>query len=277
MPKISCLPVSLFPELVSGKMSIADWTNIAHAAGLDAYDISSMFLREHTTVYIKRIRRELSGSPIPPLMMACYPDFTHPDPDERRRQLAWLVSDMASAQALGFRYLRITAGQNHPGLMFEDALAHVSEYFLGAQEYAKEFGVTLLFENHAKPGAWDLADFSFDPKAFLAIAASIKGSQVGINFDTANAVACGENAAGLYRRVSGQVVTIHLNDTRTVGALTPCALGEGLVDFSGFFAALRETGFDGWLCIEEASGRGTAGIQPAVDFVKSCLREAGMH
>jgi sugar phosphate isomerase/epimerase len=34
------------------------------------------------------------------------------------------------------------------------------------------------------------------------------------------------------------------------------------------FGILREAGFDGWICMEEASFKGAAGVKAAADFVK---------
>ena len=43
--KLSCLPVSLFPEIISGRMSVAEWAKLATEVGLDGLDLSVLFLR----------------------------------------------------------------------------------------------------------------------------------------------------------------------------------------------------------------------------------------
>lgn len=39
------------------------------------------------------------------------------------------------------------------------------------------------------------------------------------------------------------------------------------------FQYLKANGFDGWLCIEEASGRGFAGVRDAYEYVKTLWDE----
>jgi len=271
MNKISCLPVSLFDKIITGEYSLADWANIAENAGLDAFDISSMFLREHTPVYISKVCEELDRAVLPPFMMTTYPDFTNPCSLERERQLDYLVFDVAMASALGFRYVRVTAGQNHSNINFAQTVDYVLDCFKRASKRADDYGVKLVFENHAKPSAWDVVDFSFNPIAFYAIAANLDDTGVRINFDTANATACGEDVCEMYKKVADKVETIHINDTQTIGFLTSCALGEGLVDFEKFFSTVKECGYDGWFSIEEASNRGVVGIKKAVDFLRGFL------
>ena len=46
--KISCLPVSIFGDVCSGKMDIVDWAREAKSMGYDGIDISIMFLENRT-------------------------------------------------------------------------------------------------------------------------------------------------------------------------------------------------------------------------------------
>ena len=52
------------------------------------------------------------------------------------------------------------------------------------------------------------------------------------------------------------------------------ALGTGLVPFDKLFAYLKETAFDGWICMEENSRMGEAGVRQAAAFVRSTWRAA---
>jgi sugar phosphate isomerase/epimerase len=45
-------------------------------------------------------------------------------------------------------------------------------------------------------------------------------------------------------------------------------LGTGLTPFIDIFATLKRAGFDGWICIEEASRTGPVGFERAVSFVR---------
>jgi sugar phosphate isomerase/epimerase len=178
---------------------------------------------------------------------------------------------MALVSDLGFQYLRITAGQNHPGLTIDEGAKRCTDCFATVTETAAKYGVKLVFENHSKPGAWPLVDFSFNPEAFLAVVERTRDLPIGINFDTANAVACGADARALLETVVAKVWTVHLNDTATVGKWTPIGIGKGLVDYDSLFEVLRRNRFDGWVCIEEASGNGWQGIDEAIAFARKYL------
>lgn len=271
--KLSILPCSLFGEIIGGEMSIAQWARLAQDCGADGYDVSTLFWRSHTPSYIDAVRAELDALDvrIPPNMVCCYPDFTNPDPLERERQMEYLRRDIALASAFGFRYMRITAGMAHPGIDFEATCQLVAEQFAQAAEVAARFGIKLVFENHAQPGAWPLIDFSFDPNAFLRICERMQGSGVGVNFDTANALACGRKPAELLKQVIRQVETIHLSDISCAEPMTAALLGTGLVDFDSVFALLNESPFDGWVSIEECSGMGAEGIRKAIDFARKYI------
>jgi sugar phosphate isomerase/epimerase len=268
--KLSILPVSLFREIIDGPMTIAEWAKAVQDLGVDGYDISSMFFKNHTAGYIEQIQDELAARriTIEPTMVCCYPDFTNPDPVERERQIDYLNRDIALFSKFGFRFIRITAGQNHPGLKLDEAADHAAECFKRAADTADRYGIRLVFENHTKPAAWRLIDFSFRQEAFLAVYDRIRDINVGINFDTANAVCCGADPAKLLEQVIDKVWTIHLNETKTTGTWTPALLGTGIVDYDSIFDVLKKHNFDSWICIEEASGLGMQGIRDSIAFAR---------
>lgn len=268
--KLSILPVSLFGEILDGKMSIAQWARLAQDSGADGYDVSTMFWKNHTATYIDAIQRDFAaqGVSIRPNMVCCYPDFTNPDRLERERQMEYLRRDIALASTFGFQYIRITAGMAHPGIDFDATCRSVAEQFAAAAEVAARFGIHLVFENHAQPGAWPLVDFSFDPNAFLEICRRMRGTGVEVNFDTANAKACGQDPAAMLAEVMNQVRTIHLNDTVEGDGLSPVLVGTGAVDFDSVFDVLNQNRFDGWVSIEECSCNGAEGIREAIRFAR---------
>ena len=78
----------------------------------------------------------------------------------------------------------------------------------------------------------------------------------------------------LLKQVLHRVVCVHAADTRTRGTLEPVLIGTGLVPFVEIFATLKRAGFDGWICIEEASGMGRAGVEAAANYVRRAWVEA---
>jgi len=58
------------------------------------------------------------------------------------------------------------------------------------------------------------------------------------------------------------------------GALQPILLGTGLAPFAALFGRLKRAGWNGWMCIEEASFQGRDGVEAAVRFVRRAWSEA---
>lgn len=269
--KLSCLPVSLFHDITSGAMSVGQWGTIAKNAGYNGFDISSMFVKNHTQTGLRELKEEIDEVGIPLVMMTTYPDFTNPDPLERSRQMDYFACDIAVASYLGASYIRMTAGMIHEGVSIEDGVRNATPCMVESAKVAKKYGIELVLENHAKPGAWDRIDFTFQPAAFLALVEEIKKQNidVGINFDTANAVACGADAVAMLEQVAPILRTMHINDTTSNQSFKPCAVGKGMCDFDAIFSTLKKHNFTGWVCIEEAGMNGAQGIADAHDYVRA--------
>jgi len=274
--KLSCLPVSYFGKIIKGEMSIDQWARQAKTIGLDAIDVSILFFKNHDPEYVNRVREGIQAAGMQVAVVNTYPDFTHPDPAERRRQLSQLKSDIIAASALGAKMVRVTAGQAHPEVRRKEGVSWALEGLTRSLDVAEHYGIKLVYENHSKPGIWEYPDFSHPSDIFLEIAEGIAGTSIGILFDTANPVAYGDDPLWLLERVIDRVVCIHAADTRKKGALEPVLLGTGLVPFYDIFSMLKSFGFDGWISIEEASGLGRSGVMSAVKFVRGMWAKAGI-
>ena len=271
--KLSCLPVSYFREIIDGRMSIRDWALEGARTGLDGIDLSVLFLKSRNPEYLDKTRREIEEAGVRVAMVTTYPDFTHPDPEERERQLAKLQEDIVTASRLGADLLRVTAGQAHPNVDRRDGIQWAANGLSKAMEFARAYPVKLAYENHAKPGAWQYTDFSHPTDIFLEIVERTACVSLGVNWDTANTIAYGDDPIPVLRRVVDRVISVHAADTSTRGELKHVLLGTGLVPFKEMFEILRGAGFDGWICMEEASFKGPAGVKAAADFVRRVWSE----
>jgi len=273
--KISCLSVSLFPKILSGEMTIKEYATFCKDLNLDGFDLGIVQLKNHTPKYINGLKEEIKEVGLPLVMITTYPDFTHPDPLQREREIEYLRHDIALASNLGAKFLRITAGQAHPRMPVNKGIDLVVDYFHQIAPVADQFGVKLVFEDHSKPGAWDYMDFSNPPDIFLSIAEQIKDTSIGVNFDTANILVAGEDRTlEVLEKVYDQVETIHVAETATKGKMDPVLLGTGIVPIKEVFSLLKQKGFGGWLCIEEWGSMGTEGVEKAVAYTKKTWEEA---
>lgn len=270
--KLSCIPVSFFDAFLQGSMSIKDWAVLGRAEGLDAIDLSPLFVRSHTPMHLAKIKEELASAGMPVTMVVGYTDFTNPDRVQRAREMEYARNDVALASELGARYFRLLAGQDYPGLPVKDGIRWVIENFKRLADVADSYNIKLLFENHSKPRVWEYRDFSHPTEIFLEIFEKIKDTSIGINFDTANTLAYGDDPLPVLEAVLGKVETVHVADIAERGKARAAVIGSGIVPFREIFDRLESHGFDGWLCIEEASNTGISGLKEAIRFVRSNWR-----
>ena len=272
--KLSCLPVSWFRDILSGRMAVEEWLCFAATLGLDAVDLTVLFLESRDAGYLNRLREAMRRYEMELCMLACYPDFTHPDAAERALQVEEMVTDIWAAARLGAKFVRVTAGQRYPGVTREQGLEWAIGGLRQVLPVAEQAGITLAYENHTKGAPWRYWDFSQSTEVFLEILDGMSDTSLGVNFDTANALVAYEDPIALLRAVKDRVVSVHAADIRAPGSLEPVVLGTGVSPFHQIFSILKANGFDGWICIEEASGTGPVGFEEAVSFVRRAWEEA---
>lgn len=297
--KLSCLPVSFFDQIVSGSMAIGDWVRIGKRAGLDGIDLSVLFFDRKDASggsaadsgeisrgiqndvdaagaggMLNEIKTDIEAANLKLAMITSYPDFTNPDPSVRRHEIAKEKGYIQAAGLLGAVMIRVTSGQAHPGLQENDGIRWALEGLLACEETAREAGVTMVLENHGKPGCWQYTDFDQPTPIFLKLADGIKDTSIKINFDTANPLVYRDDPLTLLKEVRESVYSIHAADTSTIGELNHVLLGTGKVPFKEIFSYLKESDFNGWICMEENSRRGKAGVQKAAAFIRDAWRDA---
>jgi sugar phosphate isomerase/epimerase len=266
--KLSCLPVSFYRDMIDGRMSIQEWATIARRIGLDAIDLSTLLIKNRTAAYLESLLDNLEQAGMPITMITTYPDFTHPDKLQREREFAYCMADIAVASQLHARYLRITAGQAYMNQSEDQTLDIVADYFYKVKEWADTFNIQLVFENHSKPGVWQRPDFLFDTRRFLKLARKMNKSGIGINFDTANTFAFGDDPVAVFKEILPQVETIHVSDIEAANGLKFTTIGTGAAPVAEILSIARNSGFNGWVCIEEASNTGIDGCKNAVEYVR---------
>ena len=273
--KLSCLPVSLYPDLSAGKRTLQDWFLFAAELGLDGADVSVVHLASTDAAYLQTLREQAADAGVQIAMLVTYADFTHPDAAERARQIEELRRYIGVAAELGTPYIRVTAGQAHPGLNRAEAIEWAVAGLTACLDDAASQGVTLAYENHTKGYAWTYNDFSQPSDIFLEIVARTEGTGLRILFDTANTLATGDDPLRVLAQVKDRVSVIHTNDIARVGYFEPVLLGAGVSPIVPIYQTLRENGFDGWISVEEASKTGEEGFRRAIPYADQAWVAAG--
>ena len=202
--------------------------------------------------------------------MLCFsPNFTHPDPDERARQVERQKVAIDLSVRLGTRYCRTLTGQRYPDLGRREGVRRAVECIKRSLEYAEQRDVVLCLENHYKVGDWLYAEFAQMEDVFLEVIDHIHSPHFGVQYDPSNAVVGGFDPIAFLEKIKDRVVTMHASDRYlvpgtsiddiraadgTVGypdKLRHGETGKGMNDYDAIFRILAGVGFDGWISVED--------------------------
>ena len=272
--KLSCLPVSFFSDIIGDKMSIREWARMGASLGLDAIDLSILFVKDHSPAALAKLRQEIEGEGMHLAMITSYPDFTHPDPRQRQKELALEQGVVEVAVALGAELVRVTAGQAHPQTGIADGIDWAVEGLTTLAKTTQDSGVRVVYENHAKPSPWQYTDFSQPPDIFLEIVRRTGPANLGVNFDLGNAATFAADPIAFLNQVIRRVVSIHAADSSMKGELHHVLLGTGITPYPELFTCLKQSGWDGWICMEEGSQLGRQGVEAAAKFIRKTWEQA---
>jgi len=275
MMKYSCLPVSFYPDFTSGRRTLADWFAFAAELGLDGADISVAHLASLQSTYLDELRQQAADAGVQIAMIATYSDFTHPEAAERARQVEEVRAYLDAAARLGIAYVRLTAGQRHPGVERADGIGWAVAGLTSCLDHAAQAGITLVYENHTKGAVWTYNDFSQPSDIFLEIVRQTEGTGLRLLYDTANTLATGDDPLAVLEQVKQRVAVVHVNDIQRIGYFEPCLVGTGVAPVREIFAILHKIGFDAWISVEEASKTGEEGFRRAIPYVKELWEAIG--
>jgi sugar phosphate isomerase/epimerase len=284
-PRISVFPKCYFDELVDGRMSYRDWIRLAATLGGEGVEHYDGFFRSFAPEDVDPIVEEMQRTAQISSMLCFSPDFTHPDPDERRRQVERQKIAIDLTVRLGASHCRTLSGQRFPGLTRADGIARTVEGIRRSLEYAEQRGVVLCMENHYKDGLWRYPEFAQPEDIFLEIVGQIDSPFFGVQYDPSNAIVGGYDPVAFLERVRHRVVTMHASDRYLAPGATLDDLraadgsagyadvlrhgetGKGMNDYDAIFRLLAEVRFNGWISIEDGMN-GLDELSRSAEFLK---------
>ena len=268
-PRISLFPKCYFDDFTEGRRSYEAWIREAATLGGEGIEHYDGFFPSLSPAGVDPIVRALEATGQISSMMCFSPDFTHPDPDERRRQVERQKAAIDLTLRVGARHCRTLSGQRYPGLTRAEGIARTVDGIRRSLEYAEKTGVVLCMENHYKDGTWRYPEFAQPEDIFLEIVEQIDSPYFGVQYDPSNAVVGGFDPIGFLDKVKHRVVTMHASDrylapgatlddlktgdgaTGYAAALRHGETGKGMNDYDAIFSRLAEVRFDGWISIED--------------------------
>ena len=284
-PRISVFPKCYFDDLTEGRMPFLEWIHAAAGLGGEGVEHYDGFFRSYDAKDVDPIVRAMEETGQITAMLCFSPDFTHPDPDERARQVERQKAAIDLTVRLGASHCRTLSGQRFPGLTPADGLARTIEGIRRALDYAEKRGVVLCLENHYKDGTWRYPEFAQPQEIFLEILDRIDSPSLGVQYDPSNATVGGYDPIAFLERVKHRVVTVHASDrylepgaslevlreqdgsTGYAAALKHGETGTGLNDYDAIFRILADVKFDGWISIEDGMN-GLDEIRRSAEFLK---------
>ncbi|HEV2223520.1 MAG TPA: TIM barrel protein [Candidatus Acidoferrales bacterium] len=149
---------------------------------------------------------------------------------------------------------------------------HVGSVILQVEQSAAEFGLRVVFHPH-------VATFVETPMEVECLFDALAGTQVGLCLDTGHCVYGGGDPADEARkyrsalqyvhikdidaRILGEVRRQKLNFEQAIGAGVFSRIGNGCIDFNGFFRFLAESRYSGWAIVEQDVIYGKTIVPPA--------------
>ena len=280
-PRISVFPKCYFDDLCRGSMDYLDWLRQAATLGGEGVEHYDGFFRAG----VEPVLRVLAETGQVSSMLCFSPDFTHPDPEERRRQLERQRAAIDLCVSLGIRHCRTLSGQRLPGMTRSEGIERTVEGIRRSLEYAEKRGVVLCMENHYKDGNWQYPEFAQPEDIFLEILGRIDSPFFGVQYDPSNATVGGYDPVRFLEKVAPRVVTMHASDRYLAPGATLDELrqsdgtigysdklrhgetGKGLNDYDAIFRILSGVGYSGWISVEDGVN-GLDELRRSVEFLK---------
>ena len=135
------------------------------------------------------------------------------------------------------------AARSRPGSRASEAIDLFVEVLKPLAEHAHDLGVLLLIE--PEPGLLlETTD------QYLEVAERLDAPSIGLNFDVGHAFCVSEDLPRSIAKLAPHIRHYHLEDIAASRVHHHLVPGTGAIDFAEVVAAIRATGYDGWLTVE---------------------------
>jgi inosose dehydratase len=164
--------------------------------------------------------------------------------------------------ALGCHYLVMSAkGLSPIGVFSASALQDKAARLEQFGKVCKEHGLTLAYHNH-------MPEFANRNAEMQGIADHTDAKLVSFLMDAGHGYQGGGDPAEFMRRNSHRLVGVHIKTFKNKTEQVP--LGQGDFGFEDLAAAVRSTGWAGWLIDEEGGGRtaDSAAVGPDRNYIR---------
>ncbi|MBX6315597.1 MAG: sugar phosphate isomerase/epimerase [Isosphaeraceae bacterium] len=188
-----------------------------------------------------------------------YPSFIEPDEGYRRVRIDHTRRALSLCAELGAPHITTEpGGPLAPGQSRQEGIDRFVEALKPLAEHAHNVGVLLLIE--PEPGL--LVETT---DQYLEVAERVDAPSIGLNFDVGHAFCMGEDLPRQIVKLAPHIKHYHFEDIAASRVHHHLVPGTGAIDFAAVIAAIRSTGYDGWLTVE---------LYPFVDDPDAAARAA---
>jgi sugar phosphate isomerase/epimerase len=225
----------------------------------------------------RRLRGRLADLGLEVACLAGYNDFCQgadrPDIPTREIQVYYLRELCRLAHDLGCGLVRVFTGFEHPAASYEQQWQWCVGCLKECARFAAPLGVTVGVQNHHDvAGHWEsLLDLLHDidepncKALFDAWAPALQGSDLAEAARRLAPHVAHTTVADYVRRPRFRYVPNLVNYAREDDVIRAVPMGEGFIDYRGFFRALREGGFRGSVAYEMCSPLRGGGCEENLD------------
>jgi sugar phosphate isomerase/epimerase len=270
--KLAAFPKCYIEQIASGSMPVFEWIEMAKQLDCDGLEMYDRFFTSLDDAYVDSVGEALNEAGFAMPMLCCSPDFTIPDLEKRKGEIAREAEMIRITRRLGGprSVCRVLTGQRYPEVTWEQGREWVLAAIYELLPVAREHEVVLGLENHYKDGFWKYPEFAQQMSRFVQILEAVSDRDYfGVQYDPSNAMIAGDDPIELLRAVAGRVVSVHASDRYlaqgatleqlrqsdgTLGyaaSLRHGVTGKGLNDYDSIFRILAEHRYTGWVSIED--------------------------
>ena len=263
------------------RLSLEQFLDHARELGFEA--VMLMAKRPHLSVLDvdegsrRRLRQQVEKLGLRVVCLAGYTDFClgadRQDIPAREMQLLYVRELCRLAHDLQCDLVRVFSGYAHAALSFDQQWAWSVAGLKEAARRAAPFGVTLGVQNHHDTAVHhdsllDLLQEIDEPNCkamFDAWAPALQGVDPVAGVKKLAPYIVHTTVADYVRRPRFHYEPQLINYARAADAIRAVPIGEGFIDYQGFFKALKEIGYQGHVAYEMCSPLRGGGSQANLD------------
>jgi sugar phosphate isomerase/epimerase len=263
------------------RLNLDSFLDRAKALGFDA--VMLMCKRPHLSLLDfgdearRRLRERIERLGLRVACLAGYTDFClgseRPDIPTREMQVLYVRELARLARDLDCRLVRVFTGFEYPGVSCDQAWGWCVSCLKECARHAAEFGVTVGVQNHHDTAAhfeslFDLLQEIDEPNCramFDAWAPALHGTDLAAAVKKLAPYIVHTTVADYVRRPRFRYQPALVNYTREPDIVRAVPLGEGFIDYQGFFQALRDIGYQGYVAYEMCSPLRGGGSEANLD------------